>query len=121
MGKKVAILGASRKPERYSNKAFHLLREYGHTVLPVNPALVELEGVKVFAKLSDIAEPVDTLTMYVDPKTSARLADEIVNLKPRRVIFNPGSENPELEFRLEREGIEVEVACTLVMLRTNQF
>jgi uncharacterized protein len=121
MGKKVAILGASRKPERYSNKAFHMLREYGHTVLPVNPALPELEGVKVFAALGDIHEPVDTLTMYVDPETSTKLADAVLILKPRRVIFNPGSENPELQFRLEREGIEVVQACTLVMLRTNQF
>jgi predicted CoA-binding protein len=121
VGQKVAILGASPKPERFANKAFHMLREYGHTVLPVSPSLKELEGVKVFSSLGDIMEPVDTLTMYVGAKISSEMSDAILELKPKRVIFNPGSENPELQFKLERAGIEVEEACTLVLLRTNQF
>jgi predicted CoA-binding protein len=121
VGQKVAILGASAKPERYSNKAFHLLREYGHTAIPVAPALKELEGVKVVPTLSEIKEPIDTLTMYVGPQISDKLHDSILKLKPRRVIFNPGSENPALKEKLEGAGIKVEEACTLVLLRTNQF
>lgn len=109
------------KPERYSNKAFHLLREYGHTTIPVAPALNELDGVKVVPTLAEINEPIDTLTMYVGPGISDKLHDAILKLKPKRVIFNPGSENPALEAKLEAAGIKVEEACTLVLLRTNQF
>ncbi|MGZ3723073.1 MAG: CoA-binding protein [Bdellovibrionales bacterium] len=121
MGQKVAILGASPKPERYSNKAFHMLQEYGHTVLPVAPSMRELEGVKVFATLGEIHESVDTLTMYVGAAISSGLEAAILKLKPARVIFNPGSENPALQAVLVHAGIEVEEACTLVLLRSNQF
>jgi uncharacterized protein len=121
VGQKVAILGASAKPERYSNKAFHMLRQYGHEVLPVSPALKDLDGIKVFASLSEIAGPVDTLTMYVGAAISTGLTSAILELKPKRVIFNPGSENPQLEEELSEAGIDVEEACTLVLLRTNQF
>jgi predicted CoA-binding protein len=121
MGQKVAILGASKNPERYSHRAFSMLKDYGHSPLPVNPGFSELEGVPVFAKLTDIKDPVDTLTMYVGPDISAKLKNEILQLKPKRVIFNPGSENPALEKDLEKAGIHIVDACTLVLLRTNQF
>ncbi len=117
----VAILGASDNPERYAYKAFKMLQEYGHKPLPVNPTLKELEGTAVVAKLGDIRTPIDTLTMYVGPKISSQLQSEIIALKPKRVIFNPGSENPELEKALQKVGIGVEEACTLVLLRTGQF
>jgi predicted CoA-binding protein len=118
---KVAILGASKNPERYSHMAFTMLKDYGHTPLPVNPGFSELEGVPVFAKLRDITESVDTLTMYVGPDTSTAMKQDILNLKPKRVIFNPGSENPGLEKDLRAAGVHVIDACTLVLLRTNQF
>lgn len=118
---KVAILGASKSPERYAYKAFQMLKEYGHQPYPVTPKFAELEGVKAFEKLTDIPEYIDTLTMYVGPDISTKLEQDILKLKPRRVIFNPGSENPKLQETLEKYGIEVEEACTLVLLRTNQF
>lgn len=118
---KVAILGASKNHDRYSYRAFKMLQEYGHTPVPVTPKFSELEGVKAYSKLQEIPDPVDTLTMYVGPNISSCLQDDILALKPRRVIFNPGSENPTLEDKLRASGIEVEQACTLVMLRTNQF
>lgn len=121
MGQKVAILGASRKPERYSNKAFHMLKDYGHTPLPVRPGLIELDGVEVAGSLSELKIPVDTLTMYVGPQISSGLLGEILKVRPKRVIFNPGSENPELQAKLEEAGIHVIEACTLVLLRTGQF
>ena len=121
MGQKVAILGASKNPDRYSHRAFTMLREYGHTPLPVNPGFNELEGVPVFGKLLEVPQPVDTLTMYVGPEISTKLKDDILALKPQRVIFNPGSENRNLEADLREAGIQVIDACTLVMLRTNQF
>ena len=121
MKEKVAILGASDRPDRYAHKAFRMLKEYGHQTLPVSPKLKELEGEKVYARLSEIKAPVDTLTMYVGTAISKELAPEILALKPKRVIFNPGSENPALAAELEKAGVRTEEACTLVLLRTNQF
>lgn len=121
MGERVAILGASDRPNRYAYLAFKMLKDYGHEPLPVSPKLKSLEGVPVFASVGEIPGAVDTLTMYVGPGISSGLANEIVALKPRRVIFNPGSENPELERALEKAGVEVMDACTLVLLRSNQF
>lgn len=117
----VAVLGASNKPARYSNQAVLLLSEKGHTVFPIHPALAEIDGHLVFKRLSDVPVPMDTVTMYVSPAHQGTLADELLAAAPRRVIFNPGTENPELEQRLAEGGIDVVQACTLVMLRTGQF
>ncbi len=121
MSETVAILGASPKPERYSNQALRLLRQYGHAVIPVNPAQSEIEGLAVARRLSAIDQAVDTVTVYLSPAHSAGLLPELLALKPRRVIFNPGAENAELEKGLRAAGIAVEEACTLVLLRTGQF
>ncbi|NQD36456.1 CoA-binding protein [Permianibacter sp. IMCC34836] len=117
----VVVLGASNKPDRYANKAQKLLRAHGHTVLPVHPLLSEIEGLPVLPSLAAIQQPVDTVTMYIGPERSAALADELVALKPKRVIFNPGSESELLEQRLRAAGIPFEEACTLVLLNTGQF
>lgn len=121
MSETVVVLGASPKPLRYSNKAIRMLRDYGHRVIPVNPAQDEIEGFPVSRHVSDIREAVDTVTMYVSPAHSDGLLPELLALKPGRVIFNPGAENPALEAGLTAAGITVEEACTLVLLRTNQF
>jgi predicted CoA-binding protein len=118
---RVVVLGASHKPERYSNQAVRLLREYGHEVIPVHPRLEQVEGLRVARSLDEIDATPDTLTMYVGPARSSLVVESIIRLKPGRVIFNPGSENPELEARLEEAGISFERACTLVLLRTGQF
>jgi predicted CoA-binding protein len=117
----VVVLGASPKPERYSNKAVRLLLEHGHRVIPVHPAIKEIESLPAVRALEHIKEPVDTLTVYLSPSLSAPLQSDILKLKPERVIFNPGTENPELKQALERDGIAVEEACTLVLLNTGQF
>ncbi len=121
MSQRVVILGASEKPERYSNKAMHMLNDYGHKVVLVSPRVKSIVGATVLSSLSEVTGSVDTLTMYVGAQVSAKMADEIIKLKPRRVIFNPGSENPDLQHKLAASGIAVEEACTLVLLRTNQF
>ncbi len=118
---KVAILGASDNPERYAFKAFKMLKEYGHTPLPVTPKLTVLDGTPVYSMLDEVPRPVDTLTMYVGPAVSSSMLGQIISLKPRRVIFNPGAENPDLQNKLASAGILVEEACTLVLLKTNQF
>jgi predicted CoA-binding protein len=119
--KRVVVMGASHKPERYSNQAIRLLQEHGHEVIPVHPRLDEVEGLQVAHSLSEIAGAVDSLTLYIGPERSSAIAEAIVQLRPGRVIFNPGSENPDLGQRLEEAGIAHEQACTLVLLRTGQF
>lgn len=121
MKENVAILGASDNEDRYSYKALQLLQQYHHQVFPVHPSLQVIERCRVFPHLKDISARIDTLTVYVRSEVSKNLGDEIIQLKPRRVIFNPGAENSALASRLEKAGILVENACTLVLLRTNQF
>lgn len=118
---RVVVLGASRKPERYSNQAIRLLREHGHEVIPVNPGLDAVEDLPVVGRLNEVRGAVDTLTLYVGPAISSAAAEAIVELHPARVIFNPGTENAQLESCLDEAGIPFEHACTLVLLRTNQF
>jgi predicted CoA-binding protein len=117
----VAVLGASPKPERYSNKAVRMLVEHGHRVIPVRPGAENIEGIPAAHKLSDVEGDVDTLTVYVSPEVSSKLQDDIVSLGPRRVIFNPGAENPALRDALGAAGIETVEACTLVLLSTGKF
>ncbi len=89
--------------------------------IPVHPAGHTVDGVPGFKSLDDIKEPVDTLTMYVGADISDKELDRILRLKPRRIIFNPGSENEPLMAKLKEAGFEVVRACTLVMLRTSIF
>ena len=120
-GSRVAVLGASPKEDRYSFKAMRMLREHGHQPIPIHPAGHTVDGVPGLKSLSEIDQPVDTLTFYVNSKISSGLKDEILKLNPRRVIFNPGAENEELAEVLESAGIEVVIACTLVMLTIGAF
>lgn len=117
----VAILGASDKPERFAFKAFNLLLQHGHNPIPINPNLKKIKDVAVAPTIEDIKIPIDTLTMYVGEKISSNLADSILKLHPRRIIFNPGSENAALARRLTAAGIEVVNHCTLIMLNSNEF
>jgi len=117
----VAVLGASDKEHRYSFKAVQRLLRAGFRTIPVNPALDEILGQPVTASLAEIQEPVDTVTVYLSARYSTPLAEEISALKPARVIFNPGAENPRLEQALDTAGIPWLHACSLVMLSTGQF
>ena len=117
----VAVVGASPKEDRYSNKAIRMLTEYDHTPVPVAPKHETIEGLKVFHSLDSLDQTVDTVTVYLGPARQAAVIDQIIGLAPKRVIFNPGTENPEAQQKLEAAGIQVVEACTLVMLKTNQF
>jgi predicted CoA-binding protein len=117
----VVILGASDKTDRYAYKAFQLLKEKGHNVFLVHPSLTDVEGQKVYKSLIDINEKINTLTVYVNPAISSSVENEIIKLSPKRVIFNPGAENPILEKILNTKKIDTENACTLVLLNINQF
>ncbi len=116
------VLGATGKPERYANQAIRLLREKGYThITPVHPKLCESEGLPVVNSLSDVAQPVDTLTLYVGAARLSAIIEDILDLEPGRVIFNPGTESPLLQQALDDAEIPWEEACTLVLLRTGQF
>lgn len=120
----VAVLGASNDPSRYAYKAMVMLKEYGHRPIPVHPRETEVLGVKVTANIGELAgsgQAIDTVTVYVNKEISSKYEKDFIRLKPKRVIFNPGAENPDLEKKLIDQGIGVENACTLVMLRINQF
>ena len=119
-----AVLGASSDPDRYAYKAMEMLAEYKHEAIPVHPREDSVLGKKVWKGLSELADSgqkVDTLTMYVNAALTTKLLPDIIKLKPRRVIFNPGAENSTLEHGLQDAGIEVVHGCTLVMLRTGQY
>ncbi|WP_456380272.1 CoA-binding protein [Thiolapillus sp.] len=118
----VVVLGATRKPERYANQAIRLLREKGfRNITPVHPTLKKSEGLAVTNSLADIKQPVGTLTLYVGTARLSTMIDDILDLEPARVIFNPGTESPLLQQALDDAGILWEEACTLVLLRTGQF
>ncbi len=117
----VAVVGASDNPERTAYQAVQRLLKYHHEVIPVSPKGGEILGLPVQRTLDDVKQQVDTATLYVGPDRQPAIIDALLALKPKRVIFNPGTENPPLYPRLEQAGIAVEEACTLVLLASNQF
>lgn len=118
----VAVIGASSDRSRYSYKAMEMLTQYGHKPIPVHPREEEVLGHKVIHELGELkGQKIDTITVYVNPAISDKYEKDIIALHPKRVIFNPGAENPKLARGLEEQGIGVENACTLVLLRTGQY
>lgn len=118
---RVVIVGASDKPERYAHQAMLALERAGHEVVLVNPRLRKIDGRPVATDLVEVASPVDTVTLYVGPAASSGMAKVLADMAPARVIINPGAENPVLEAELTAASIEVQQACTLVLLATGQF
>ena len=118
--KKTLVIGASPKAERYSNMAVKKLTAYKHPVEAIGLRENKIDEIEIktgFPKLENI----DTVTMYLSSKNQVQYYDYIIGLKPQRVIFNPGAENPEFEKKLVENGIEPVEACTLVMLSTGEF
>lgn len=121
MPENVVVLGASPKPDRYAYRATEMLRAHGHRPIPVNPAFEEILGEKCYRSIADVPGPIDTVTMYLGEARSAPLSDEIIAARPRRIVMNPGAENDALAEKARAAGIEVEYACTLVMLQTGSW
>jgi predicted CoA-binding protein len=114
------ILGASNNPARYSYMAAHRLVNAGHEIIPVGVKKGELAGSEIRSTVDGITE-IHTATLYLSQRNQAPYEDFLLQLKPERVIFNPGTENPELMEKLIREGIDAFEACNLVMLGNGQF
>ena len=117
----VAVIGASPLKERYANKAMQLLSANGHNPIPVAPKHETIEGRQVYRSLAEIPGKIDTVTLYVAPARQGDIIKEIIQAAPRRVIFNPDTENPSAYARIKAAGIDVTEACTLVLLKTNQY
>ncbi len=120
MNKKTLILGATPNAGRYAYLAANKLTQHGHSIVNVGIKAGEVAGVAI-EKPETIHNDIDTLTLYVGPQNQESLYDYILNTNPKRIIFNPGTENNELRKMAEDKGIETEYACTLVLLSIGQY
>ena len=119
--KKTVVLGASTNETRYSNRAVKALKRNGFEAIPVSIKKGVIEGITILNGEPEV-EDVHTVTLYMNPKRQVAYYDYIVNgLKPKRIIFNPGTENDELVQLANEQGIETEIACTLVMLSIGNY
>jgi len=117
---KTLVIGASENPERYSNKAIRSLVDHNEEVVAIGLKKGNVAGIPFDAD-KKVFDDIDTVTLYVGPKNQTEYYQYILGLKPRRVIFNPGTENPEFIDKLSAAGIYTEIACTLVLLSTGQY
>jgi uncharacterized protein len=120
MKKKTLVLGASDNPARYSYLAINRLRGHGHPVVGVGRKNTKVTDV-VIEKEKIAVEGVDTVTLYLNPTHQREYYDYILSLQPKRIIFNPGTENDELADMAQQQNIQTIEACTLVMLSTGQY
>lgn len=121
-GKKTVVVGATPNPGRYAYLAANMLKEYKHEVVPLGIKEGDVAGAGILdIRKKPAIEGVDTITLYIGPQRQPEWYGYLLGLKPRRIIFNPGTENEEFEKLAEAAGVEVEEACTLVLLRSRQF
>lgn len=118
--KKTLILGATTNPARYAYLAAHRLVAAGHDIVNIGIKKGESAGVEI-RRAGAVLPDIDTVTLYIGPQLQSEYYDYIMETHPKRIIFNPGTENPELEALAKQHGIEVVRACTLVMLSTGQY
>jgi predicted CoA-binding protein len=118
--KKTLVIGASDNPERYSYLAVKRLREHGIPVIGIGSRKVKVADVEIDTEKKPI-DDVDTVSLYINPRNQREYYDYLVSLHPKRIIFNPGAENSELEALAKSNGILPMEACTLVLLSTGQF
>ncbi|MCC6372485.1 MAG: CoA-binding protein [Bacteroidia bacterium] len=120
MGKATAIIGASSNPERYSYMATTRLKSKGHPVFPVGIKEGKIDQETILTDKPQLND-IHTVTMYIGPQNQPEWMDYILGLKPQRIIFNPGTENPEFYKKAGDQGIECIEACTLVMLGIGNY
>ena len=118
--RKTLVLGASTNPARYSYMAIQRLRQHGHEVFAIGRDEGKVSDVPILKSIPNSIE-IDTVTMYLNPDRQKEYYSQILGLHPKRIIFNPGSENNEFASLAKNNGIQVMEACTLVLLATGQF
>lgn len=121
MKRKTVVLGASPNPNRYSHLAANMLQDGSFDFIQLGRKSGKVAGQEIITDFPEKLDDVDTITMYLGAKNQTDFYPLILNSKPRRIIFNPGAENPELAGMAAMKGIEVVEACTLVMIRTGQY
>ena len=117
---KTLVIGTSTNKERYSYKAIHSLVDKSHQVVAIGVKKGMAFDIPIEIEKLDF-QGIDTITLYINPSVQKDYYNYILSLNPRRVIFNPGTENPEFYKILQAKSIKYEVACTLVLLATNQY
>ena len=117
--KKTLVIGASTNPVRYSNIAIHRLIQHGFKVVAYGLKTGDVGGVNITTELPD--DNIHTVTMYVGANRQSEYEDYIIKLNPKRVIFNPGTENQDFQSKLDAAGIANENSCTLVLLSLNSY
>ncbi len=120
MEKKTLVIGASENPQRYSYLAVNKLMRNNHPVIAMGKQKGSVNGVTIHTE-KEIYTGIDTVTLYLNPAHQKQYYDYILSLNPKRIIFNPGTENRELASLAKNNGIETLEACTLVMLSTGQY
>ena len=120
MPKKTVVLGASDNPSRYSFLAINRLRAHQHPVVAIGNKQGEVAGVQITKEKVE-EDGVDTITLYLNPTNQKPYYNYILSINPKRIIFNPGTENDELIQMAKDKGIEPVIGCTLVMLSTGQY
>lgn len=118
--KKTVVLGASENPARYSYLAVHRLKNNGNEVIAIGKKKGKIDEVDIITGHPEIKD-IDTITLYLNEQNQKAYYDYIFSLNPKRIIFNPGAENEELEQLARGKGIKTMEACTLVLLSTGQF
>lgn len=118
--KKTIVLGATPDSSRYAYLASNKLVKYGHEIINVGIKTGEVAGVPI-EKPETLHSDVDTITLYIGPHNQPPLYDYILSTNPNRIIFNPGTENLELELKAQQRGIETVMGCTLVMLSVGEY
>jgi predicted CoA-binding protein len=118
--KKTLILGATTDTSRYAYLAANRLVSHGHSIVNVGIKTGEVAGVSI-ERPETIHNDIDTITLYIGPQNQPPLYDYILETHPKRIIFNPGTENSELRKMAEEKGIETEYACTLVLLSVGDY
>ncbi|WP_425392386.1 CoA-binding protein [Ekhidna sp.] len=122
MSKKTVILGATTNPMRYAYLAAERLKAHDHEIVPVGIKKGDVFGEQILdLREKPTIDDVHTVTMYVGPRNQQEWEDYILSLNPKRIIFNPGAENPSLDEKANKKGIETLKACTLVMLSNKLY
>lgn len=120
MKKKTLVFGASTNPSRYSYLAINRLVGHGHEVVAFGLRKGSVAGVEIDTELMDY-DQLDTITLYMNPQRQEEYYEYLISLNPKRILFNPGTENPEFYGLLKEHHIEFEQACTLVLLNINRY
>lgn len=118
---RVWVLGASENPERYSHRAVQQLHAKGHEVVALGARKGWVDSIPILTDPADLPSDIDTVTLYINPQVQKNWYNTLLNSRIKRIIFNPGTENPELAQMATEKGIQTTEACTLVLLATDQF